>query len=145
VWVTHALPPVLLMAFIYWLGTDRASAQETGSFILRTLSWLALPLAERLGPEGLAALNVGMRKTGHFLGYALLAFLNARALKRMTAIPWGPAAFAGALVWAAVDEYHQSFSSSRGASAWDVLLDAFGAAAGILIHGLWMRRATPSA
>jgi VanZ family protein len=42
--------------------------------------------------------------------------------------------------WATVDEIHQSFSASRGASATDVLLDSMGAAFGLLVYHFWLHR-----
>jgi len=131
-------PPLLLMALIYALGTDRGSATETQSLLERL--WPAL--AQRLGPEAVTVLNVMMRKLGHFMGYGLLGLLDARCLRglRGTLTPGGCfTAWAAATGWAAVDEIHQSFSVSRGGSPLDVLLDAAGAAAGILGYSLWLR------
>jgi VanZ family protein len=40
-----------------------------------------------------------------------------------------------------LDEYHQSFVESRGASPWDVMIDSAGAILGLLIgYGLWRRK-----
>jgi VanZ family protein len=138
-------PPLLLMAFIFWLGTDRGSASQTQSLIERLLSpWPGL--LERLGTETLTLVNVGVRKLGHFTGYGLLGLLNARCLRglcgtlstssRFTA--WG-----AATGWAAVDEWRQSFSASRGGSPYDVILDSAGAAAGILLYLLCLRHRPP--
>ena len=64
--------------------------------------------------------------------YAVLAVLWWRAKRQpmQAASPawsWraaGLALFVSAL-WAATDEFHQSFTATRTASAWDVLLDSF--------------------
>jgi VanZ family protein len=140
-------PPVILMAFIFWLGTDRASADVTRGFLGGLIEAL---LPGRFSPEALEPVNFVVRKAGHFSGYALLGVLDARALRGLrersgarnppAAAPW-----AAATLWAAVDEFHQSFSASRGASPWDVALDSAGAAVGILIYSLWKSRRTPLA
>src|SRR5690606_6893256 len=70
-------PPALLMAFIFWIGTDRGSATETRSFLESLLQSWWPSLAERLGLEGFRLINVIVRKLGHFLGYGLLGLLNA--------------------------------------------------------------------
>jgi VanZ family protein len=133
------------MAFIFWLGADQASAPETRSLLEKLLRFCLPAWYERLSPDTLVTLNVLFRKGGHFLGYALLGLLDARALRapgatlkpRPAVIAWG-----AATAWAAVDEFHQSFSPSRGATLEDVLLDSFGAAMGVLFYSLWTRRKT---
>ena len=133
------------MGFIFWLGDDRASAAQTRSFLDRLLHFAWPSLYQRLPPDTLLALNVIVRKGGHFFGYALLGLLNARTLRalrgplraRDALLPW-----AAAVAWAAVDEYHQSFSPSRGAAVEDVALDAAGAAVGVVFYLLWKQRTT---
>jgi VanZ family protein len=130
-------PPLLLMAFIYWLGNDRASASETRS----ALSVLLSAWWPDLSADALALINVVIRKLGHFTGYGLLGLMDARCFRGLRGtLPrtgcltaWG-----AAVVWAAVDEFHQSFSASRGATVEDVILDAAGAAAGIFCYWLWL-------
>lgn len=142
-WLYWLGPPLLLMAFIFWLGTDRASAAETRSLLERLLERWWPDLLSRLAPEALITANVALRKTGHFSGYALLGLLDARALRRLRGT-MGPgvlfAAWAAATAWAAVDEFHQSFSRSRGASPGDVLLDSAGAALAIFLYQLCLSR-----
>lgn len=132
------------MGAIYWLGTDRASASHTHSWLHTFLQQF---FRASVGAGVLDALNVGIRKSGHFLGYALLGLLNCRAL-RAAGLPPRRAALLGwtaAAAWAAVDEYHQSFSPSRGATVEDVFLDSCGAATGIFLYSLWIRTRKPSA
>ena len=132
------------MAAIYALGTDVAGADDTRSLLADLLRFLLPGLSPAAAAEAVAAFNVYFRKAGHFFGYALLGTLNARALagprgtldRRDALFAW-----IAASAWAAIDEFHQSFSASRGGSFLDVLLDAAGAAAGILLYYLWKRRA----
>jgi hypothetical protein len=136
-------PPALLMAFIFWIGTDRGSATETRSFLESLLQSWWPSLAERLGLEGFRLINVIVRKLGHFLGYGLLGLLNARCLQLLRGTltrNHALQAWAAAAAWAAVDEFHQSYSPSRGATVEDVLLDASGAAVGIFFYSLWLLR-----
>jgi VanZ family protein len=133
-------PPATLMGLIFWLGTERASAT-------RTRGLLDFLLDRWLSEEALALVNLALRKGGHFFGYALLGMLLARAFYYL----WsrGRARVAGvalglAVLWAGVDEFHQSFSPSRGAAVEDVILDSLGAAGAILVYLLWKRRKQPA-
>lgn len=79
-----------------------------------------------------------VKKGGHALGYGLLALSYLHALpKRNYLLAW-----ILALLYAATDEFHQSFVPGRNASAVDVLVfDNLGAAAGLLLHYfLWRQR-----
>jgi VanZ family protein len=129
------------MVIIFWLGTDRASASETRSLLERVLERWSPELLHRLSPEALVTANVMIRKTGHFSGYGLLGLLDARAARAWrgtTSRGVLLGAWAAAATWAAVDEFHQSFSASRGSSFEDVLLDSAGAAVAILLYQLWL-------
>jgi VanZ family protein len=64
--------------------------------------------------------DVMLKKSGHMIGYALLALsywqiLQFRSDKR--GLAWGLA-----ILYAISDEFHQSFVPGRGASLWDVLI-----------------------
>jgi VanZ family protein len=78
-------------------------------------------------------------KTGHNIGYALLAALLVRALARgqRSKVTARCALFAAVLATAygVTDEFHQSFVPGRSPDVQDVLADAEGAAAASL--GAW--------
>jgi VanZ family protein len=131
------------MGLIYWLGTGRGDAEATGSLLGLLLKTLAPSLYARISPHDLALMNLAFRKCGHFFGYGLLGVLNARAflgvrgsLGRREVL----AAWSATVLWACVDEVHQSFFSTRGASPADVLLDGVGAATCIGLYLLWNER-----
>jgi hypothetical protein len=72
-----------------------------------------------------------VKKGGHAAGYALLALANLRALgwdKKRWWLAW-----LLAVLYSATDEFHQSFVPGRNAALTDVGIDAFGAAAGLLL------------
>jgi VanZ family protein len=61
-----------------------------------------------------------IKKSGHVIGYAILAFLYWRALEfseEKRRVAW-----LLALLYAMTDEYHQSFVSGRHSTIWDVIL-----------------------
>jgi len=132
------LPVVLWMGLIFEGSTDVLSSRRTSRFIGPFLRWLV----PRMSDETIHAAETVIRKAGHVSEYSLLALLVWRARRRpMKNDPrpwcWREAAFAifVAAGYAVTDEFHQLFVRSRGASAWDVLLDTLGAAAGVLT--LW--------
>jgi VanZ family protein len=79
-----------------------------------------------------------VKKGGHMLGYAVLAILFRRALgweRRPVAAAWLPA-----VMYALLDELHQSLVPGRHPSLEDALgFDAAGAALGLLISWLVIR------
>jgi VanZ family protein len=88
-------------------------------------------------PDPLADLI--FKKGAHFTVYAVLAVLFRRALppsRWIWALPW-----ALAVLYAASDEWHQSFVPGRHPQLTDVLIGACGAATGLLIFWWRLRRA----
>jgi VanZ family protein len=97
---------------------------------LPVVAWAAIIFAFSSIPSlesGLGTWDLVLRKLAHMVEYAILAGLFLRALGRDVA------AFAATVVYAASDEIHQHFVSGRHGSVLDVLLDAVGAAAGLLV------------
>jgi VanZ family protein len=123
------LPVVAWAAVISILSSDSFSGEHTAS-IFQPLLTLLLPGA---APETIAAAHAVLRKLAHVTEYAVLALLVCRALtqpgRSTTAITLRALLFCA--VYASLDELHQSFVPSRGASPLDVALDTFGAALGL--------------
>jgi VanZ family protein len=103
------------------------------------LLWLAPNLTE----TAVARVQYGIRKTGHVAEYAILAMLLLRALRGAAGREprkwsrrqaWG--SFLLTVGYAVTDEWHQAMTAARYGSGWDVLLDAVGAATGLVL--LWL-------
>ncbi|HXM34201.1 MAG TPA: VanZ family protein, partial [Pyrinomonadaceae bacterium] len=85
-----------------------------------------------------------VRKAGHFIGYAILGLLAARAfgtsshsfLRRR----WFMAALVFICLYALADEYHQSFVPSRTASIYDSMIDVAGGLTALLVAALGKTR-----
>jgi VanZ family protein len=136
---------------VFWLGviraesTDTASSANTGALLYKVIT----TVAPRVQPSLIEQLNAVLRKTGHFLGYAILSALVLLALRRtnrdrlcnLMRRPWGTRlhdywrlewAVLGILVTvvtATFDEIHQTFIPSRTGRWQDVVLDGCGALA----------------
>ncbi len=97
---------------------------------LPVLVWAAVIFAFSSIPSlstGLGLWDLVLRKLAHATEYAILGALLLRALWRE--LP----AFAAGVAYAVTDEIHQAFVRGRHAAALDVLIDAAGVLAGILL------------
>ena len=142
-WLTSWLPLVIWMALIFMGSTDSGSAGHTSGFIEPLLRWL-LP---GLSHEWIDNIHFLIRKCAHITEYSILGALALRAIAPAHSISFAEkrwriagTALAIAALYAASDEYHQSFVPTRGASVHDVLIDTCGACLGIGVVLLWRKR-----
>ena len=149
------LPAVIWMALIFEGSTDVLSGEHTSRFVEPFLRWISFG---HLTPEQVDFGHLLIRKAGHLTEYAVLSVLFWFALDRPRLDPdvepnnRGPwiavcLAVVLAVVYAALDEYHQSFTPSRTSSWHDVAIDGIGAIIGLVLlgaarrgHGRWARR-----
>lgn len=119
-------PLVLWIGLIFLASSTTGSMSNTSRIIRPLLNWL-FPAA----PEDIITIYHGyIRKSAHFIEYAILAFWASRAfwgsaadfLKRH----WYALAFAVVIVTASLDEFSQSFNPARTSSPYDVVLDCIG-------------------
>lgn len=83
--------------------------------------------------------DVLVKKSGHFLGYALLGISFLLALKSWKPKP-GQLAVMLSFLYAVSDELHQLYTPGRHSSPVDVLIDTLGAAAGVIVISLVTNR-----
>jgi VanZ family protein len=142
-------PVVIAVAIICVESTSLFSSQNTSSFLR--------PILERwFGPIRDSSWDLYhhyLRKSGHFIGYGLVAFTFLRAWLHTldlrtpsSLLSWRLNSTLLAIVSTALvascDEFHQSFLPDRTGSPYDVLLDTAGACALCLLIWLlyWSRR-----
>jgi len=119
-------PLIVWLAFIAFASSVEFSAENTSRIIRPLLLWLFPNISE----ARIAFVHFLTRKTAHFTEFAVLGLLSARAfsvssqymLRRM----WFFAGLLLVVVWALLDEFHQSFVPSRTASLYDSLIDIAG-------------------
>ena len=130
------VPVLLWMGVIFLLSTDIGSAAHTQPVVHGILYRL---FAGHLGAELVDRVDWDVRKCAHVTIYTILSLLLYRS------VAMGSASFRSrnilltfviGVLYAASDEYHQSFVASRGASAADVLMDSYGVLVG-LVFSLW--------
>jgi VanZ family protein len=142
--------PVLVWMWVIFAGSsDRLSFQHSSRLIGPVVRWLFPHLSE----ESVRAIIFILRKCAHLAEYAVLALLLWRALHKAPGLDaprwrWPEAGLALALaaLYAASDEFHQTFVPSRQGCVSDVLLDTAGGALGLMClwaAGRWRRAAKP--
>ena len=135
---TPWIPVALWLVVIALESSDLGSSAHTGSILLQI--WSAI--FGRPDPRTFEAFHHAVRKTGHFVGYAILSWLIFRALRstwrglRAAAesangyfwqVRWSVLAMLGTLFVASMDEFHQSFDPARTSRWQDVVIDCSGA------------------
>ena len=124
--VKYYLPVIFWMGFIFWMSTGTFSSQNTFSFMEAALRFF-LP---KISTQELDLIHAMIRKSGHVTEYFILGLLLFRAFRgdSIGSWNWRWSFFAVILValWAAGDEFHQSFVPTRTASVVDVVLDTAG-------------------
>ena len=79
-----------------------------------------------------------IKKSGHFIGYALLALSYLHGLKYNKKYYW--LAWLMAAAYSATDEFHQSFVAGRSPSVFDVIIfDNLGAVSALWLHSVYRR------
>jgi VanZ family protein len=135
-------PALLWAVFIFTMSTDSFSSDHTSRFIEPVLRWLMPSLTV----HEIEVVHHIIRKCAHFVEYFIffvLLFWGVRGTRRGWHWSWGLLAWLIAAVYSALDEFHQVFVPSRGASAWDSLLDSTAALVALgllfLIYRMSMR------
>jgi VanZ family protein len=128
------LPVFVWLGVIFAGSTDIFSTEQTSRYLVPFLRWLD----PQISVSTIATIHFALRKLGHLTEYAVLAALLWRALRsaknlraKMSTLFVG--VWVACAVFAASDEFHQSFLASRTASLHDVLADSLGAAIGLAI------------
>jgi VanZ family protein len=136
------LPLLIWLGVIFLGSTDLMSAENTSRFVVPFLLWLK----PGMSPATIRSILFAIRKCAHLTEYAILALLLWRALRSGSTLRTKGAMLFGAVllacaVFAASDEFHQSFVKSRTPSGRDVMLDTAGAFLGLLIGASFAQRA----
>ena len=135
------VPVLIWLGLIFAGSTDALSAEQTSRFLVPLLRWLKPDVTAAT----IAQIQFFARKAAHLGEYAILAMVLWRAARHGTNIKV-KMSILFVLVWvacvmfAAVDEFHQSFVPTRTAAFGDVLIDSCGAIAGLIVCMMFVAR-----
>jgi VanZ family protein len=134
--VKYWLPALAWAGLICSLSTDAFSSNHTSVVIVPALRWLF----SHASAETIEWMHEIIRKMAHFTEYFIFSIFLLRGLRGKNlgwTLRWAIWAVVIAAGYAALDEFHQSFVSSRTASPWDALLDTVGASVAQVVLWLW--------
>jgi VanZ family protein len=142
-WLRAWGPALVWAVIIFTASTDTFSSDHTSRIILPLIRWLV---------PGISAANLELahhfvRKVAHFTEYFIFFLLLYRGLRGIRGgwhLSWALFAWFIAGAYSVLDEIHQSFVASRGASAWDSLLDSTGALVALVVVFLFYRLRRPT-
>lgn len=123
-------------------STSLLSADNTGRFLYPVFHFLTGMDAARFD-----AWHHYLRKGGHFVGFFLLSWLLFRSWRatlpaidlRAWTFQWATIAYLMATLVASLDEWHQTYISTRGGSIRDVALDSAAALTAQILIWLFLR------
>jgi VanZ family protein len=134
-------PLIFWIVFIWFGSTSRFSALNTSAVIRPVLIWFFPNLSDVEAAE----VHFLIRKVAHFTEYAILAYLARRAFvtssHAVVRQHWLQLGLLLVVICALLDEFHQSFVSSRTPSIYDSAIDVAGGLTVLLIYKFYDKRA----
>lgn len=125
------LPLLIWMVVISLFSTDTFSGENTGSIIEPIIRLL---LGKHFNQHIFGLIHNLIRKSAHVTEYLILGILlyyttnpGLRRWRRKTAL----IVISLSIVYASLDEFHQTFTTTRTGSQIDVMIDSIGALIGI--------------
>lgn len=142
--ISRYAPLILWIGVVLFASTTSASMSKTSIFVRPILEFLFPSASE----ETLLTYHAFIRKSAHFIEYAILAFWAARAFSGSAKDYLRKHFYIFSLLLvilvAAIDETNQSFNPTRTGSPRDVLLDACGGAVMLavffIVKKIWSAR-----
>ena len=134
--VKYWLPVGVMLGAMYYFSTDVFSGENTRGIVETVLGWIVGHASQHM----IARMNHLVRKSAHFIEYAVLASLLFRAFRADSRFAFRLRWFIYSLMiiaaWSLLDELHQTFTRKRGGSIYDSMLDASGGLFALLV--IWL-------
>lgn len=138
--IWYWMPVLMTCGVMYYFSTDVLSNDNTRGVIDKILLWFEPHASD----YALESFNTVIRKSAHFVEYAILGAFLFRAFRGDSPMRWGfrwaVYSFFSAASWGLLDEFHQTLTRSRDGSIWDSLLDSCGALFALTLIALYTTR-----
>ena len=135
-YLKYWIPVFLWAIFIFWMSTGIFSSKNTVLIVEPILRFLVPSISQDM----IGVIHKALRKSGHIAEYFVLGLLLFRAFsggsKEVRIRRWVFSSLIVLLLYAASDEFHQSYVSTRTASPYDVGLDVLGGAIALGLSSL---------
>jgi VanZ family protein len=121
-WIRDWWPALIWAVIIFTGSTNSFSSDTTSHYLVPFLRWLIPGVSQ----ANLELIHHLIRKSAHICEYfifCLLLYRGLRGIRRGWHLASALLAVVLAAAYSVLDEIHQSFIASRGASGWDSLLD----------------------
>ncbi|MGC2831952.1 MAG: VanZ family protein [Candidatus Acidiferrum sp.] len=141
-WLRAWWPAIVWAGVIFTFSTDSFSSEHTATVLSFLVKWLF----PHLSPHQFNLIHHLIRKSAHFTEYFIFCILLYRGFRgghKGWRWSWGFSALIVAGGYSIMDEIHQAFVASRGASPYDSLLDSIGAFFAFAVLYLWFRFRSP--
>ncbi|CAN5884484.1 hypothetical protein BH18ACI4_BH18ACI4_07110 [soil metagenome] len=133
-------PLIMWMALISYASSNEFAAINTSRVIRSLLLWFSPNITE----ESIGLVHFLVRKGSHITEYAVLGWLAARAFGGSSRVylrrRWFLVGLLLVVIYALLDEYHQSFVPSRTGSLYDSGIDIVGGLIGLVGFAYRRRR-----
>ena len=131
--IRYWLPVALMLTLMFLFSTDFFSGENTK----RIIEWVMRLFWKDESAPDIKETNFLIRKFAHFFEYAVLASLLFRAFRADSRVrwrlSWATAALGVVVSWSLLDEFHQTFTKTRGGSIYDSMLDSSGGLFALLV------------
>jgi VanZ family protein len=137
--IRYWLPVIFWMCFIFWMSTETFSSENTFSWIETVLRFLVPEISH----QDMGLIHALIRKAAHVIEYFILGLLLFQAFNSGSTAGWNWRwsffAVIVVVLWASIDELHQSFVPTRTGSLLDVGIDIAGGILSQFVIALWRR------
>ena len=140
---SYWFPAIFVAILISVFSTQSFTTERTGRVILPILHWLFPWATSRM----LYLMHFGIRKAAHvteFGIFSITVFRGVRAGRSGWKFNWAVATLVIAVLYAALDEWHQYYLPSRTGTYHDVILDSCAAIGAQLLLYFFLRFSEPS-